>query len=241
VRLIKDIRYFEFDRIPAPGVGRSIAGSRYALPSGATAVGQRIALKLRELGVVIGSFDHLYLAFTPALSEHAIVDTGWSGEPWLRYVAAGLPSNFNQRTAAERLTMLATRTFAAVRLLQPASEIAIAATERLIHERGADLRIHLMRYSSRALEIELSYTIAASGAVPASQAWIAVTDRRTGHTREALLADLQFFEDVFFLASRVTVKDRVITVHPRRSARARLYTSRYDVPFVLAADDILGR
>jgi hypothetical protein len=240
VKLIKDIRYYEFAAVPAPGVGGAREGSLYALPPGATALGQRIALKLREAGVRIGPFDHLYVALTPALDADAVVDTGWGGEPWLRYVAAGLPAGFNALPLSDRLALLAARAFAAVRLLAPEAEPSIADTQGLVARVGSDVRIHLLRHTTRGFNIELSYTIAAPDASHPSQAWVAVTDLSSGRSGEAPFLDLEHFDDVFAVASRVTVKGRILEVHPRQSERAKRATSRYSVPIHVPIDDVLG-
>ena len=169
MKLIKDIRYYEF------------------------------------ASVRVGHFDHLYLALTPALPADALVDTGWSAEPWLRYFATGLPANFNAMSPSDRMDVLSARAFAAVRLLAPDAEKAIANTEALIQRLGADVRIHLLRHTTRSLDVRLSYTIAAPESGHPSRLWVAVTDLSSGRTAEKPVLDLQFFDDVFSIASRVAV------------------------------------
>ena len=168
------------------------------------------------------------------------MDTGWGSEPWLRYVASGLPSAFNAMPAPERLALLAARTFTAMRLLAAKAEPIIAATKRRLEQYGASVRIHLLRHTTRRFAVEVSFTIAAPGATPPSQAWVAVTDLASGRSGEVPFLDPRFFDDVFFVASRVTVKGRVLEVHPRQSERAKLDTSRYSVPIRVSIDDVLG-
>jgi hypothetical protein len=240
VKLIKDIRFYEFNRLPGPGVGGALDGSLYTRPTGAAALGRRIALKLREAGLRVGSFDHLYLALTPALPADALVDTGWGGEPWRRYIASGLPTGFNVMPARERLALLARRSFAAVRLLVPEAEPIIAETERLLEQQGDGVRIRLLRRATRRLAVEVSFTVAGPGATPPSQAWVAVTDLVSGRSRAVPFLDLEFSDDVFSIVSRVAVKGRVLEMHPGQSERAKLDASRYTVPIRVSIDDVLG-
>ena len=58
VKRIKDIRYYEGAQIPSPGVAHRVAeGTLFRLPPTSATQGQRIAVKLRELGLTFGDFD----------------------------------------------------------------------------------------------------------------------------------------------------------------------------------------
>jgi hypothetical protein len=240
VKRIKDIRYYEGTQVPSPGVAHTVAdGTLFRLPPTSATLGQRIAVKLRELGLTLGAFDHLYLVFTPALAPDGIVDTGWGGEPWFRYVACGLPSGFNRLTDAKRLAVLTQRTFAALRVIAPRGEDAIGRAEDLLREHGDDLQIHLLTHKTRRFEIELSYTVAPFGVRP-SQGWITVNDLVADRSGRAPFVDLTFFDDIFFIASRVSMRGREITISPRRSERATVTTRTYETPIRLDVDAILA-
>jgi hypothetical protein len=240
LKRIKDIRYYETSEVPSGvGLARSVPdGSLYRLPATSATLGQRIAFKLRELGVMLDGFDHLYLALTPALEAAQVVVGGPTMDGWFRYVSCGLPLDFNERSEAERLAILSDRTLAAVRAVCRDGEAQVSAAERLLAELGDDLPIALLHKTTRQFEIALSFTVGPWKVRP-SLGWIEVTELASGRRGRAPFVELRFAEEAFTVASRVSVVGRAVVIHPRRSERADLISRSYPTPFRVDVDALL--
>jgi hypothetical protein len=131
------------------------------------------------------------------------------------------------------------RTFAALRRLAPDAEPAFSRTEALLAELGEELPVTLLRHSTRQFDIALSYTVAPFGVRP-SRAWISVEEKATGRTARVPFIDLRYIDDIFFLVSRLSVVDRRIVIHPRRSERAKVEIKGYQTPISVDIDAVLA-
>ncbi len=67
-KLILDIRFFSNIEEISPGKFQPT----FEIPKNAHAFGARVARKLRELGFILGDFDHVYITFTTEVSENHV-------------------------------------------------------------------------------------------------------------------------------------------------------------------------
>jgi hypothetical protein len=229
-KLIRDIRYFEHSRLPGRGDAMpSYVGELYRVPvAEVVAMGKRIAFKAGELGVTIGRADHLYVLLTPELPLGATRRLEYALEPWHVFVAVGLPVQLEGQPADSSIERIRAATFAALRELAPAQEDVLAEVAHLEEALGAEMRIVQWVKTLATHRLTIFFTVRPFG--QQSRLWLEVTDQRRGAATVLPLADLAFPEDAFLLVARVSMRDGIVTVNPRRSERATAYLRDYTTP-----------
>ena len=125
---------------------------------------QRLLFSLRHEGFTLGSFDHLYMNYTPSL-PHGEVRLNQRGRdpyfPWYRFTDAGCDIDiFRAMSMEEQRRFLSETIRKAVRLHADEANIAIfdRCYERVM-ELGADLEIPYKEKTGEHLRITVSTTI----------------------------------------------------------------------------------
>lgn len=228
-RPLKDIRYYESMDVPGPG--RSLPSSTTELigiPKTAHRIGQRIACMLNAEGYSVGTYDHVYVAFTPVMPAGKIVPTEFGVEWWQRYVACGVTQNFRLLPEEEKLRFIESATFDILRTLQPEQNAVLDSARDRIKKFGARTRI------LRAAKDTKDYCFEIWFDVPPwrETAYLYVTARNSasGEITEASPLPLRDYEDAFPLVSSITFTKGILRLNPRKSLRAGLSIKNYITP-----------
>jgi hypothetical protein len=235
-KLLNDIRYFETDEPNLDGCNPQDLGKLLKLPKSHVFTGARIARKSRQLGLTIADkFDHVYINFTSAEEPGSIRFASRSvdrEDAWLRYVDVGVSfSKINQMTEVKKQYWLESITLDVMRLVvarSPNQLAIIDEVESLVREFGEELPIVHQIKETKSYSVAVFYRIAPE--MKKSTAWIKYHDKSSGLKRVGCFAKLQFYEDIMFLVSGISVSKGFIKLSPRPSYKARLYNQRYKVP-----------
>lgn len=240
-KLIREIRYYESD---LPNVdGQSLPGEIgqiYPFPATIHPLGVRIARKLREFGFLTGTFDHVYVNFTPLLPQHHASLSKRVPERWLRYVDYGLSPDLLPANTGGYDELVADATFRALRALITGSadaETQLRQAEREVRERGSEVEIPVLMKETTRYRIAITYQVRPGGGP--SLGWIECEDRKLEQTGKLPFVQLVDYEDIYPLVGRISVVGGAITVSPRSSFKASVHTQHYQTPFVIALTDLL--
>ncbi|MCA8959632.1 MAG: hypothetical protein KDC38_03930 [Planctomycetes bacterium] len=240
-KLILDIRYYESEVENVSGESTpDDLGKVYSFPHSTGPIGARIARKLRELGFSVGDFDHLYFNFTPLLPHGQCRLSSRIVDRRVRYIDFGAdPRRINRLGAVKKEAFVIASTFAALRSIVAKKKrqlTRIDEVERLIHEHGSETEIMHKVKETKRYSVITSYQICPKGRQ--SIGFVTLVDKESGQSFKGKFARLQHYEDVFFLVGAISVSDGWITLKPRRSVKADVYTGRYRVPIEIAIDDL---
>jgi len=241
---IKDIRYFECEALPAwNGPSAAHLGRLYPLTDRGEmgALGSRFSLKLRERGFLTRGYDHVYVTLTPALPEGKAEKSAIQLEPWHVWVNVGEPLESWPGEPAEQYAALLRLTSAALRCLGEEDNLdcsLVPSVEAEVLQAGSNLELVRTSKETEAYRVVVSYQVAPFGTP--SPIFVEYDDRRTGRSGKALMMMLSDFEDVFPLASSVSVARGTITLKARDSERANLTTRRYRLPLQISVDEVLN-
>jgi hypothetical protein len=224
--VLRDIRYFEaeghgFKTLP------SYAGSLYAFPKVAISIGQRLACKCEELGVSIGRSSHLYIALVPTLEAAQVVLSSYQAELWHRFVSCGLPRAFNEIPLTDQLRQIEELTLSAIRACSDQNDL-IQEVERQARSAGEAMAIVRREKDTKRYNVKVMFTVAPFGAP--SMMWLRVHKKETGRIYDTERIRLGFYDHVYDLADKITLKEDTIIVRPRTSFRASLTTRDYETP-----------
>ena len=179
-------------------------------------------------GYSVGSYDHVYVAFTPALPERKVVPTEFGLEWWQRYVACGISTTFKSLPEKEKLEFIESATFDVLRTLQTEEGALLDNVHDRVKKFGARTRI------LRASKDTKDYLFEVWFDVPPWQetAYLYITARNkaSGEITEATPLPLRDYEHAFPLVSSITFTKGILTLNPRKSFRASLSTNNYQTP-----------
>ncbi len=232
-RLFLDIRYYESDGENV--VGTSLPGGPgciFSFPTSIHPLGARIARKLREYGFVAGVFDHLYVNFTTVLPEGRCRYSPRQLEGRIKYIDFGLLlEKTNRLSEAEKVSLVCRSTFAMLKCVAGERPMQLALVDRVtadIEEKGSELEIVHKIKETAAYAVTVTYQIRPNGRQ--SVGLIDYHDKVSGQRLKSEFIKLNHYQDVFALVGSVSVSRGVITLKPRASFRASLYTQAYQVP-----------
>ncbi|WP_374348297.1 hypothetical protein [Chitinimonas sp.] len=234
LRLLRDIRYFEFDGMPAPqGPAPDYLGALFPSPAGASSLGLRLACKAEELGISIGQASHLYLCFTRAIAPGAVEACNYQyrNERWAQFVLVGLPHHYAGLDDQQRLTALLDASCAALHWLAPTRLAEISTLRRGILEHGDALRVRIHTKPGKLYHICIEHTVATHPAP--SSLYVRIKASATGAETEFKLAELGRPDDARALVGRVAIRDGVLIIHPKPSWRASLDAAPYNTPLTV--------
>ena len=235
-KMILDIRLFESDYENISGSSLpSRTGEIYQLPDSSNYLASRIARKLRELEFISGLFDHVYINLTTALPTGEIKYSPRSTESWMKYIDFGLvPEEFNAKSEVEKLKSVESIIFRIIRFISTGEQSnPIIEVENQIEEFGSELEIHHKEKDTKSYNVKITYQIRPNGSE--SRGLIYYLDKKINQTFKAPLS-LKFYEDIYFLASAVSVTNGHIILKPRSSFKADIYNESYDVPIKIKID-----
>ena len=226
MNLIKDIRLFEkrepdVDYSSTPYYMRGL----YAFDDmDMQDIIQRLLFLLRHEGFTFGSFDHLYMNYTPSLPHGEVRHNQRSRDyyhPWYRYTDAGCDIElFKAMPLEEQRHFLSEAIRKAVHL--HADEENDAIFERcyeVVMERGADLEIPYREKTGEHLRIIISTTISDDvDFLPI----VRIFDRDGSLLHEAHLRS--YGRDEFILQFRsITIGKKTVRIQPSKRTESRYY------------------
>jgi len=243
-RLILDIRFFESDKPNRDGTSLpSGIGCLIPFPSSIHVIGDRIARKLRENGLYIGTFDHVYINLTTAIKEKQISfspRTMDKEDSRFRYIDYGVDINhLKEMNEKEIENFVNTVSFDVLRFIVGSDTeklFKIQHVKELVEKYGEDLKIHHKIKKTKNYSVKVLYKIAPYK--KSSTGWIEYSDLKTGAVLQGCFVELEFYEDIYFLVSSIAIKDEKIIFKPRSSFKADLYNSRYDIPLSVGLDSL---
>ena len=192
----------------------------------------RIARKLREKELKIGSFDHVYVNYTTELASDTIQLSSRNTEHWHKYVDYGIDlENVRNYSPKEVENFVKSSTFKIVKFLclnDPEKQKIIEDVEQEIYEKGIEIEIELKRKETKSYTVIISYKIAPINGE--SLGLINYIDKRSGKSFKEAFLKLQNYDDIYPLVDSISVKEGTIILQPRKSFKASIYIKRYKVP-----------
>ena len=231
-KLIADIRYFasEYTNEDSSPSGCSFL---FNYPKSLNYWGARIAVLLRGSGFSLGTYDHLYINFTSAISEGSILPSEKSFEKWLRYVNFGVSfHHLNSLSEPELETFLIRSTFEVLFKLfenNQNSQTIIKSAEEEINKHGSDIELPVKTKETKSYAVKVTYKLRPKGS--SSYGIVNYINHKSGLSFSKRFVDLKGPSDIFPLVGSISIKEGIIIIKPRSSFRADIYTKSYDVPF----------
>ncbi len=193
---IFDIRYFGPDR------------NRYLEKEDVTAYGRRMAWFLNGEELSLGSYDSLYLCFTPSIELGAVRVTDEGGDWWQCYTYVGVSHDFPNNSGA---TEIARRgTVAALKSIRPNACELIDRADKAVGQHGEDLRFLIRSKPYKQYILKVASTIAAHP--NPSLLYVSVTDRESGAFIEVAPIPVGFYADAFSDAASIGIRDIEVDV-----------------------------
>ena len=239
-KTILDIRYYASDIENISGKSLPSSCSKYfAFPKELHFWGSRIARRLENLGLSVGSFDHVYINYTSVLPEHTIQISERSPEPWLRYVDYGVSYKLlNELSPLELENFIIESTFKSLSVLCADDDEKLNKLNSVKYEVekfGTELEIEAKRKETKSYSVVVSYKVNPSGA--SSCGLIDYKNIKNGQSFKRKFIELKSYSDIYPLIGSITIKDGKIILKPRKSFKASLYTNTYTVPIEVAINE----
>ena len=240
-RLFLDIRYYESERENVVGMALPGGPGRiFSFPKSIHPLGARIARKLREYGFVAGAFDHLYVNFTTVLPEGHCRYSPREVKERIKYIDFGLvPEKANRLSETEKESLVCQSTFDILKFMGGERPTQLAIVDRVIadiEDKGSELEIVHKTKETAAYAVTVTYQIRPNG--KQSVGLIEYHDKESGERLKSEFVKLNHYEDLFALVGSISVARGVITLKPRASFKASLYTKAYRVPIQVTVADL---
>lgn len=233
-RVLIDIRYYErgqevLEKSPWP------SAHIFNFPKSIHPLGARFARKLGEYGFAAGEYNHLYIAFTPKLPQGAYRFSTRPTEDWFREVEFGLSEEATKGLSdAAKESLVQQATLSVLRFVAASDPHLLATIDRVeaeINEKGSELEIVHMTKDTARYTVTVSYQIEPKG--KQSIGLVAYRDKKSGETLKSEFVKLNDYADVVPLVGAISVSRGKITLKPRTSFKASLYTRDYRVPITI--------
>ncbi len=234
-KIIADIRLFEQE-----GAWRALPhyiGTIYQAEKSVHSLAARMAGLLRHEGFNTGNFDHLYIVLAPELKPGDIHGPRPSAMKRMVFYEVGVSVEaFNTCTNEEQDQVLLDIMVKVLnRIAQNDEQLQmVEKAYRLLRRYGSEVEIIHLTKTTKLYAVNLFYQIRPLN--KKSTAIIEYIDLTNGITRRSTFLELNSDEDVYFLASSLTVKDGMITIKPRTSQAASLRTRFYTTPIEIIID-----
>jgi hypothetical protein len=234
---ILDIRYYE------TGVNfPDILGKRYHFMADIESLGARIARKLREYGLVLGDYDHLYIVFSNDLAEHEMRIWEKIIDRRIRCIDFGTSAAMiNSMTETEQLRFVSDATFSVLKYLVTEGKVKGELVDQVhkdIQRDGTKLEILHRQKDTSSYSVRVTYQIRPSG--KKSIGWLSYTDKKSGLSCRKSFIELDYYEDIYYLVSLISVSGGFIRFAPRTSFRAETYNRRYKVPISVSLSELMA-
>lgn len=225
---LKDIRYYECPGVPGPEMPMPSSSTELAgIPGTAHRIGQRIAHMLHAEGFSVGTYDHVYIAFSPALPDGLVVPTDF-GFGWHRYVAYGIPADFKSLTDEQKHQRIQSATFEVLHALRPDERQRLEGVRERLLKHGERTRILRAIKETKAYRFEVWFDIP-PWRDPA-YLYVVARENATGKVLEAPPIPLNDYEDAYPLVSAISFTKSILNLKPRKSFRAGLTVNSYPTP-----------
>jgi len=221
-KVIRDIRYYGGYQKESSDSRHPQTKDIYGFDKDLRLISKRIALKLKEIGVTLGQFHHLYIVFSPDLpfkkiKIHKYVDPY---HKWMRWVFYGLPTTkFNSLPIDLRKSMIINATIECVkkniRKNSPKKGLLDEARRELI-EKGDEIEIILKRVHVNDREVILSHQIHPLGN-NLSTTYLTYIDSK--NTIKKKLFESNMYGEILELIRKIEIKKTKIVVHPSATTR----------------------
>jgi hypothetical protein len=230
-RIIRDIRIYELKPENYIGHFDGTVGNVFNNTSDSKHIGERIARKLNELGLITGTFDHVYVYLSPTLPENAMKVQEKELDERLKSVHYGIkPSVFNSLSESNKDRWTKEIAFKALYLLFQNDTIKmkiISEVEALMNKYNKEIEIFYKAKETKSCKVELRYQIKPNG--NSSRMNIRYLNKKEGVNKHCSI-DLLNHEDIYSLVDTITVKDDVIVLSPKKSKIADLILEKYLTP-----------
>jgi hypothetical protein len=231
-KVLRDIRFYSSSLAEfRPGSVNSGPAEDLGVPIAAHSVASRIACMLQSEGFSIGTRDHLFIVFTPALPPGTIGSPVPGFYVWHLDVPYGAPASIESMTEARWLRFVQDATIQMVLHLRPdARELIQAVQTRLLSE-GPRARILRLAAEKARHRIEVSFDVPNRG--DTSYLYVAMVEKTSGRRSEAPPLPLRDFNDAFALVDSIDLTKDDVRLKPRKSLRASLSAQRYSTPILV--------
>ncbi len=232
-RVILDIRYYASDLENKSGNSLpSSCSNLFPFPKEFHFWGTRIARKLGESGLSIGTYDHIYINYTTVLPSSVIHVSSRTVEDWFRYVDYGIEKEkLENYTNEEMEGFLMQSTFEVVKKLCQSDiekQNVISQVQSEIYQYGTEVEIESRRKETKSYLVNITYKINPSN--KKSVGYIKYEDKKSGSSFKNKFIELNSYSDIYPLVGVISVKDNRIILKPRNSFKASLYTKKYSIP-----------
>ncbi|MDN3649549.1 hypothetical protein QWZ13_11545 [Reinekea marina] len=120
------------------------------------------------------------------------------------------------------------KNYQALELINQNQSALIKEVKSEIASKGSEIELLHKHKETKSYEVKLTYQIIPNGS-DNSVAKIYYLDKKSSKAFTSEI-ELEFYEDLFFLASNISVSKGLITLKPRAPYRAEIYNKRYGVP-----------
>lgn len=203
---ILDIRYFVGEK---PSYLKGLEA--------AVAYGRRLALYLNGEGLSLGSYNSLYLSFSPSMTPGDIRLTDDGGDWWQRYAYVGVAEGFPDVDDAEEIALRGT--VAALKTIRPDADKLIDEADRVVRLHGGELRFLIKSKSYKRYILRVATTIAVFPAP--SMMCVSIEDKESGAFAELEPIPTTFYDQTFEDAPSIGIRDVEIEAAPGGALTAR--------------------
>lgn len=234
---IADIRLFEQE-----GAWRVLphyVGTIYQADKSAHDLAARMARILRNNGFITGDFDHLYIVLAPELKPGDVYGPRPAAMKRMTFYEVGVSIEaFNEQTNEEQNQTLLDAMVTVLKTIATNDEQLqrIEEAYQLLMSYGSEVEIPHLSKTTKSYTINVLYQIRPLN--QKSTAIIEYIDLKNSITRRRTFLELNSYEDVYVVASSLTVKDGTITIKPRTSQTATLRTRSYVTPIKIVIDEL---
>ncbi|OUC14618.1 MAG: hypothetical protein B0A82_11180 [Alkalinema sp. CACIAM 70d] len=237
---LKDIRYYECSGVPGPGKAMPSSSTELAgIPRTAHRIGQRIACMLHAEDFSVGTYDHIYIAFSPALPDGRVVPTDFGLEWWQRYVAYGIPTDFKSLTDDQKNRRIQSATFEVLNALRPDEKQLLESLHERLGNYGERTRILRAIKDTKAYRFEVWFDVP-PWREPA-YLYVVARENSSGQVLEAPPLLLKDYEDAFPLVSTISFTKGILNLNPRKSFRAGLSVNSYPTPIQIPLSEFAAQ
>lgn len=187
----------------------------------------------------VGTYDHIYIAFSPALPDGQVVPTDFGFEWWQRYVAYGIPADFKFLTDDQKHERIQSATFEVLNALKPDERQLLDSIHERLIKHGERARILRATKDTKAYRFEVWFDVPA-WREPA-YLYVVARENSSGQVLEAPPLLLKDYQDAFPLVSTISFAKGILNLNPRKSFRAGLSINSYSTPIQIPLSEFAAQ
>lgn len=235
---ILDIRYYACDAANIDG--SALPGDCqdfFNFPAQLNLWGPRIARRLSNLGVSIGSFDHVYINYSNALPSNKIELSTRTTESWFRYIDYGVSHDYiNQLDEDSVEKFVIDSTFNALAEICDKDDASLLRqVKQEIADKGTEINIEVTNKVTASYSVTVLLQIHPLERL--SCGLVHYHNLKTGESLNKKFIDLYNYSDIYPLVGAITIKRGSIVIKPKKSFRADLYTNKYTTPLIIDIEE----